>query len=225
MADGPALRGAVLGAGAEARDGAGKVDAEPGEQRVAGGRIADELRQWFDRGAVAEQQEAIDESRDSDRVEAAHVVHETVAVLAEKSGAPRDAREPRHERGLDRVRQQDGLSVAAAGEIAGEAPASAEVQHAVTERTRDEIRDLRHAPHDGQNPRGREDIDGGLRGGGAEPREERLGHHHVAHPARADDEDAVGHGAGITVWVTALRRGADGRSHEWRIGERCGGKW
>ncbi|MPM89833.1 hypothetical protein SDC9_136948 [bioreactor metagenome] len=99
-----------------------------------------------------------------------------------------DTGKERHKCGLERIGQQDGLVIALSRQLPTQAPARAQPELAVTERHHQALADLGHALEDGQRPARREHVDGAFPGL-LEHHEQALGHDHVAHPGRTDDED------------------------------------
>ena len=127
----PAFRRSVLRAGAETHDRRIGAQAEPIEERAARRRgslarrgVGNGSRQRGIR-VQGERTEPLDHSRQSGGIELARVVEQPVAEFADPAGATRDAGEPRHQRRLPRVRQDDRLVVAARREFTREPPSRA----------------------------------------------------------------------------------------------------
>ena len=102
--------------------------------------------------------------------------------------ARRNAREPRHERRLERVRQHVG-DVEAVAPLRGDAASRRPVEAAMRERQLDDLGHLRHRAEDRRDPgqrRHRQPV-----AALGQRREQRLGHHRIADPLRRDDERSV----------------------------------
>ncbi len=144
----------------------------------------------------AERDEAFDGLIEPHAIELAYVVQQTVTPLAAKARALRNSREPGHQRGLERARQHDRFVVALRAQAHAERAAEPQLELAVARRELDRSRDLGHPREQRQRPRRREDVDLRSRDARREHAIERLRHHHVADPGRADDEHlgACAHG-------------------------------
>ena len=117
-------------------------------------------------------------------------IQQAIARFADVAAAQRNVGEKRHQRRLPRVRQHDGLVVAAQLQRAAQLPALAQLQRAVAERRRDHFPHLGHAPRDRRHPLRREQIDLDAGQFLAQAGEKGLRHEGVADPAGCDDEDA-----------------------------------
>ena len=211
------LRGRRRGICAPGRRNAPAASAWPGRTRRRGKgsrcrrRRAGPARGWPHRGsprsgtrtgAVAaagatpavrrQRRVALDQARQRAAIQPSPIVDDSPAHLAGVAGAPRDAREPRHERRFPRVGQDDRLRVALRGQGPGQGPALRPIHPSMAERGVEDAADALHPRIDGSAPRGRQHVDGGVSPRRPEARHQRLGKDRVADPRRRDDEDAIG---------------------------------
>ena len=141
---------------------------------------------------IGEVSEALGHQRQRARVEPARVVEQNLARFADEAGAQPDARQARDQRGLERVRQHDGLIVAARLELAARAASAAPAS-------------ARRARTGSRSPRstsGMRSSSGSVQAGAStsssssamllvQALEQRLRQHGVADPRRADYQDLV----------------------------------
>ena len=110
-------------------------------------------------------------------------------ALAAKAGAPGNLGEVGNQRRLPGTGQDDGLLIADRTQAVPEAAPLAIGPLPVGKGRRDAPPHLRHAPEQSCRPGRCEHVDGDARLALGEPQEQRLRHHHVAHPARPDHQD------------------------------------
>ena len=188
----PAFRRSVLGAGAQREDRSIDGQTELGDQRRGADGIGGELR--FDVlcgrvRCVGERDESIDEARQLLRVERADIVQHAVTPFAAPAGAPRNAREERHQRGFETVRQHDRAIVADPAQRAPDVASYPPAEFAVPNRQRHDVGNAGHATAQRRGRRRRQDMNFDVVSCGQQCSNQRVRDHHVADPGRTHDQE------------------------------------
>ena len=193
----PALRRAVLGTGTEDRDRPVRRQRES-PHRGSGIRSIGHKhrsRRRRDQPAVrhGKRDKAIDQTGKRLAIEAARFGQERPATFARVADAAGNAREPRNQRRLERIGQNECARVRARPDLARERAPAPETELTVAERILDHAADAAHARVYRRAPRRREHIDDRLAQRLTQDRNQRLGQNGVADPGRRDDQDTFGH--------------------------------
>ena len=129
---------------------------------------------------------AFDQAGQTIGLEAPCIVQHGVTMLPKPARPPRDAREPRHQRGLERVGQDEGPFEAVRAERPPDPQAFSQPQPSMTDPEPMHGVDPRHPLRHRGRRKGGEHVDDGA--GVGERRDQGLRQDHVADPGRPDDE-------------------------------------
>ncbi len=194
----PALGGPEFRARAKSGDGPARGKPERAHRFAGVGGIGDQHRRRRARRELArhrgEADEAVDQARQRPPVEATRVGEQHAPRLADVADAPRNARKPRDQRGLERVRAARRRACIRA--CASSRPRLRRARRLSSRCSNGLSMTVAYAAHariDGRAPRRRQHVDDGGLERLAKQRDQRLRQDRVADPRGRDDQDALSH--------------------------------